>query len=111
MAGNILGVRRYYAYTSDTGEEFKYQTDEDLGTAIGATLNDTNPDFPKRFKPRGVYCKDSEGRRKFIVCPTVTNSTYAAEASVTLSIDEVDFKTTGRVGEKRSFGSNPATGS
>lgn len=107
MAGNLLGVRRYYAYTSDTGEDYKYQTDEDLGTAIGATLNDTNPDFPKRFKPRGVYCKDADGNSKFIICPTTTNSTYAADASTTLTIDTVAFKTTGRRGEARSFGSNP----
>ena len=107
MAGNLLGERRYYAYTSDTGVAYKYQTDEDLGTAIGATLNDTNPDFPKRFKPRGVYCKDTDGKSKFVICPTTTNSTYSADASTTLEIDGVDFKTTGRVGEKRSFGANP----
>ena len=34
-SGNTLGVRRYYKYTSDGGEEYKYLTDETLGGAMG----------------------------------------------------------------------------
>lgn len=108
MAGNLLGARRYYAYTSDSGVAYKYLTDLDLGTAIGATLNDTNPDFPRRFSPRVLYCKDENGNRKKVIVPTVGNSAYAADASTTLTIDGVAFETTGRVGERLSFGSNPA---
>lgn len=109
MAGNLLGVRRYYSYTTDSGVDYKYLTDEDLGTAIGATLNDTNPDFPRRFSPRILHCRDAEGNKKRVVVPTVGNSAYAADASTTLTIDGVDFETTGRVGERMTFGSNPAT--
>lgn len=110
MAGNLLGERRYYAYTSDTGANYKYQTDEDLGAAIGATLNDTHPDMPKKFKPRGVYVQNSDRKRKFIICPTLTNSIYAADASTQVTVDGTAFKTTGRIGEKRSFGANPPSG-
>ena len=107
MAGNLSGARRYYAYTSDSGVEYKYLTDEDLGTAIGATLNDTNPDFPRRFSPRRIHCRDDDGNKKSIIAPTTTNTAYAADASTTITIDTVDFSTTGRTGEKMTFGSNP----
>lgn len=106
MAGNLLGRRRYYSYTSDSGIDYKYQTDEDLGTAIGATLNDSNPDFPRRFSPRVVYCRDSAGNKKKVIVPTVGNSVYAADASTDITIDTVVFSTTGRSGEQMTFGTN-----
>lgn len=107
MAGNTLGERSYFAYTSDTGQAFKYLTDDDLGEAVGATPNDTNPDLPRRFKPRGVYVQHPDtGQRKFLICPTLANTVYAANASQTVSIDDEDFKTTGRKGEQVSFGAN-----
>lgn len=107
MPGNALGPRLYYAYTSDGGVAYKYLTDQDLGTAVGATLNDTNPDMPKRFKPRGVYVESSSGNRKFVICPLLTTTAYNSNASTSVTIDGVTFKTTGRKGEKQSFGSNP----
>lgn len=109
MPGNLLGERRYYAYTDDTGETYTYLTDEDLGTAVGATLDDSNPPFPRRFEPRGVYVQDTEGNRKFLICPTTDNTYYSSNSSQDITIDTATFKTTGRRGEKQSFGSNPAT--
>lgn len=111
MPGNTLGARRYYAYTSDTGTQYKYLTDESLGEAVDAVLNDTLPDFPRRFKPRAVYVEaevDGDFVRKRVVCPLVTTPAYAAEGSTTIDIDDVEFKTTGRRGERKTFGSNPA---
>lgn len=110
MAGNTLGARRYYAYTSDSGQQYKYLTDQNLGEAVGAVLNDTLPDLPRRFKPRGVRVEgdvDGDLVRKFLICPLTTSAPYAAQGSTTVSIDETDFKTTGRRGERATFGANP----
>ena len=110
-SGNTLGVRRYYAYESDGGTAYKYQTDETLGTAMNATLNDSNPNLPKRFKPRGVYVQATvagQTVRKFVIAPKNDNTTYAAESSTALVIDGVTFGTTGRKGEQLSFGRNPS---
>lgn len=109
-SGNTLGVRRYYQYTTDGGENYKYLTDETLGGAMGATLNDTNPNLPKRFKPRVVYIQGTvagQTVRKALIAPTVDNTTYAAEASTVVTIDGINFGTTGRRGEQFSFGRNP----
>lgn len=110
-SGNTLGVRRYYLYTTDGGTEYKYLTDETLGAAMNATLNDTNPNLPKRFKPRGVYVQATvagQTVRKFLISPNVDNTAYAAEASTVVTIDGINFGTTGRKGEQFSFGRNPA---
>lgn len=110
-SGNTLGVRRYYKYTSDGGTEYKYLTDETLGTVMGAQLNDTLPTLPRRFKPRGVYVQGTvagQKVRKFLISPLSDNTIYSAEGSVAVSIDGVNFGSTGRKGEQYSFGRNPA---
>lgn len=111
MAGNTIGVRRYYKYTSDLGTDYKYQTDADLGEAVGATLDDTLPNLPRRFKPRGVFVEtviDGRKVRKFLICPTTDNEVYGADASQTVAVDGTNFFSTGRKGEMLSFGTNPA---
>lgn len=110
MPGNTLGARRYYKYTSDDGTDYKYLTDLNLGTAVEATLDDTLPGLPRRFKPRGVYVEaeiDGSFVRKFLTCPLSTTPAYAAASSTEVTIDEQAFKTTGRRGEKTTFGANP----
>lgn len=110
IMSNTLGERLYYRYVDDNGAEFKYQTDSDLGTAVGAVLNDTLPNLPRRFKPRGVYCQaivDGRLARKFLICPTTDNGVYAENASQVVAIDGTNFRTTGRRGEQLSFGGNP----
>lgn len=109
MAGNILGARRYYSYTTDNGDAYKYQTDENLGSAVGATLNDTNPDLPRRFQPRGVYVENSTGQRKFVICPTTSTTVYNQNSSTDITIDGTTFSATGRRGERMTFGTNPAS--
>lgn len=110
MPGNSLGPRRWFAYTADNGDQYKYLTDQNLGEAVGAVLNDQLPGFPFRFRPRFVYCEgtvDGDFLRKKVVCPLTTTPAYAALNSTTLTIDEAEFKTTGRRGERATFGSNP----
>lgn len=109
MAGNTLGARRYYAYTSDTGETYTVLTDKDLGDAAGLTESTANPTLPRRFKPRGVYAEAIIGgvkRRKFLICDAT--SILFEDTSQTFTIDTTQFRTTGRKGESFSFGSNPA---
>lgn len=106
---NTLGQRGYYAYTDDVGTQFKYQTDRDLGTAVGATLNSTLPDLPRRFRPRGIYVEATvSGRRvrKFVICPTADNEAYASNASQVVTIAGTAFNSTGRRGERATFGTN-----
>lgn len=108
--GNTIGARRYFKYTSDLGDDYKYQTDQDLGDAVGATLDDTLPNLPRRFKPRGVFVEamiDGRKVRKFLICPTTDNEVYGANASQTVAIDGTNFFTTGRKGEQLTFGINP----
>lgn len=108
--GNLLGSRRYYAYTSDTGAQYKFQTDLDLGEAVGATLNDTLPNLPRRFKPRGTFVQgvvDGRRVRKFLICPTADNEVYSADVSQVVPVAGVNFFSTGRKGEQISFGQNP----
>jgi hypothetical protein len=108
--GNTLGPRRYYQYTSDSGENYKVLTDETLGAAMNGTLNDTNPDLPKRQYPRYVLARATVAGvqvTKRLIAFTIDNTSYAADGSTTIAIDTVNFKTTGRVGERKSFGANP----
>lgn len=107
MAGNLLGERRYYEYIDDAGNGFKYLTDQSLGQAVGATENDTNPDLPRRFSPRILYAEGPNGERKKVIVPTADNTAYARNTSTNLTIDGLTFSTTGRRGEKVSFGANP----
>lgn len=108
MPGNFLGARRYYKYTTDTGEEFKYQTDANLGEAVAAIQDDTLPDLPRRFYPRYVLCEDDDGNKKKVICPGLGTAPYLADHTTVVTIEGVSFKTTGRVGEKRTFGRNPS---
>lgn len=109
MAGNTLGVRRYYKYTSDTGTDYSILTDKNLGDAAGLELADGFPPVPRRFKPRAVFCEATiEGVkvRKALICQG--DSTLYADGSQDVVIDGTTFKTKGRRGEALTYGSNPA---
>jgi len=112
MTGNTLGARRYYKYTNDNDEVYSYLTDKDLGDAVGDDLDDSNPPFPRRFKPRGVYVQatiDNRLTRKFLVIGDTSNDLWS-DSSETIEIDGVSFSSTGRRGEALSFGGNPSDG-
>ncbi len=69
MAGQTLGPRSYYLYTNDAGTNYSVLLDEDIATAGGLTLDDSNPNKPDRFKLRGVYIEATVAgckARKFI---------------------------------------------
>lgn len=106
MAGNTLGNRRYFQYVDDNGSVFNILTDEDLGTAGELTPATVGADqLPRRFKPRGVYVEaeiEGEKVRKFLVCSD-TSAAYATNASTTVTIDDTQFQTTGRRGERVTF--------
>lgn len=109
MAGNTLGVRKYFRYTGDSGTDYSYLTDNDLGTAAGATPDDSLPNFPRRFKPRIVYVETTISgviSRKALIVPTTDSTLYAPLTSQIITIEGQVFKTTGRRGEKASFASN-----
>ncbi len=109
-SGNTLGVRRYYKYVTDGGTEYKYQTDATLADAVGAELNDTLPNLPKRSTPRKLHIEATTAGdkvRKSLVIPDPDFAGYKAEASTVVTIDGVNFGTTGRTGEQFSFGRNP----
>jgi len=109
-----LGPRRYYTYTSDSGEDYSLLLDETLAIVPGTGLvlevaGTNNPQPPRRFKPRGVYwASNTLGLSgKFIVCGTVGSTLYAKNSSTGVTIDEEEGRTTGRKGEKVSYGGNP----
>ncbi len=77
---------------------------------MGAELNDTLPNLPKRFTPRKLHIEatvSGEKVRKSLVIPDPAFAAYKAEASVVVTIDAINFGTTGRTGEQFSFGRNP----
>lgn len=104
MAGNNLGPRGYYEYTSDTDVQYTIQTDRDLGTAGGLTLSVANPNKPTKFRCRGVWAESAAGNRKFIICNR--DSALYSDTSQTVTIDTVAYNTTGRRGEALSYGKN-----
>lgn len=106
MAGNVLGGRSYYGYTSDSGDNYSILMDDSLAAAVGAVLNTLNPSPPRRFRPRGVYCEALTAgglKRKFIVIPTPAAAEYATNTTTQVEIDGLNFQTTGRKGERLSF--------
>lgn len=108
MAGNKLGKKKYYKYVSDSGTEYSYLTDIDLATASGAVADDSLPGFPRRFRPRLVFLRDSTGSVKRLIIPTIGSALYDTDVSAAVTIDTVEFKSTGRAGEKISFATNPS---
>jgi len=115
MAGNRLGSRSKYIYTSDSGSTYAVETDDSLAIAgfgaAGAAPVAYDPASPgsttaapKRFKPRGVYVQASDGARKFVICFNATASAYARNNSASYTIDtEEGWASTGRRGESQSF--------
>ena len=109
MAGNILGRRSYYAYTADDGTVYSLLLDDSLAAAVGATQNDANPSPPRRFKPRVLYAErivNGDKKRKELVVPVTTFAGYASNTTSVVTVDGVDFDTTGRRGESLSFPRN-----
>lgn len=110
MAGQTLGPRSYYLYTSDASTSYSLLLDDDLATAAGLTLDDSNPNKPDRFKPRGVYIEatvNGSKVRKFLICQA-DSTLYDTDTTSNVTIDTTVFATTGRKGESMSFARNAA---
>jgi hypothetical protein len=107
MAGNTLGARGRYAYTSDTGEVYNITTDVDLATAAGlpAATAGTGSAKPTSLDLRKVFCQATIAGRIVRKALTVNadSALYDTDASATVTIDTVVFTTTGRKGESLSF--------
>jgi len=111
-----LGSRSYYTYTSDSGDDYNLLLDDTMATLPGTGLvleaanSDSSPP-PRRFKPRGVFWEsNTQGlSSKFIVCGTVGSTLYSQNSSTSVTIDGEAGRTTGRKGEKVSYGGNPPT--
>jgi len=109
MAGNSLGPRKPYVYTTDDGKTTILLLDETIASLTGTGLvpyTNQTPDLPAtyRFTPRIVYWEaDDKSIRKRVTCGTVSAAIYAKTVSTALTIDGTAGRITGRVGEKLSF--------
>lgn len=108
--GQFTGPRKTYEYVSDSGTSFFLSLDSTLGDLTEVDLTEATEETeaqnkPTRFEPRAVYWQgEIDGRivRKRLVCGS-DSALYASNKSEKLTIDDVEGKTTGRVGEKFSF--------
>lgn len=104
--GTILGPRRYYKYTSDDGNDYKILCDVDNAVAMQGTTDDALVDLPRRYKPRGVYVETEEGNRKFLIAWERSAIAYATNKTTTVTLKGEVWNTTGRTGERATFGVN-----
>lgn len=110
MAGNTTGDRRYYDYVSDGGVTYALLLDTDLAEAGGLSLSANPANFPpRRFSPRVVYLEaEIDGKKVRKACPSAADGPlYNASVSGNVTIDEQEFYSTGRAGEKLTFARNP----
>lgn len=113
MAGNTLGPRSYYLYTDDAAAKYSILMDVDNASAVGNVLDDTNPPPPSRFRPRVVHVEgtvDDNKVRKSIPVGSPTAAIYKTNSTAAVTIDGVQFQTTGRRGERLSFATNGISG-
>lgn len=119
LSGNRIGPRKRYIYaTDDLAVVYIITTDADLavaGTGVAGAIPDeydpANPPAgvtvcpaPRRFTPRCVFIQDPvSGARKNIICFSPTSNLYASSVPQTVTIDALDFTSTGRKGEKLTF--------
>lgn len=111
MAGNRLGSKSKYEYTSDTGAKYILTLDDDLVVTnsglVPLPANSTATPKPSRFQPRVVYAQQfiaGQGNaRKALVAGTTAAALYATNSPQELTIDGETFTTTGRRGETQTF--------
>lgn len=109
-SGQTLGAKKKYKYTMDDGSEIRIKLDETLGDLAGTglvelTTADSVNNKPQNFEPRRVHVQatvDGALRRKSIVC-NAAGTLYASNTEQNITIDGVEFQTTGRTGETYSF--------
>lgn len=119
MAGNSIGPRTKFLYTTDSGVQIRLNTDTDLGNAGGLAKATAGQGLtkPLGMEPRGVYCQRSvtqppdgggtgEGvtrlQRKFVPCDA-GSALYKSDTPQNVTIDGAVVVTTGRRGETQRF--------
>lgn len=116
MAGNLQGPRAKYVYEADDGSTYSVTTDQDLAVAgLGAAdaapveFDPASPpanysgQFPRGAETRKVFVQDANGNRKALTAFDLTADLYATTLPQTVSIDGVNFTSTGRKGERVTF--------
>lgn len=103
MAGNRIGPRGWFNYTSDTDETYAIFTDVDLATAGGLTAATAGTtEKPRRLQCRYLVLKSTVGTRttkRLIV--NADNALYSDGGSIV--VEGESFVVTGRVGEQYTF--------
>lgn len=108
-AGNVLGKRATFVYTTDGSEDVVFQQDRSVGLAVGNVLatSSTRPTSVNGKYLRGRYLllqgKDDPSLKKRVIVGKIDNSSFAAEGSTEITINGVVFVTTGKVGEAVTF--------
>ncbi len=107
--GNRLGPRAVFEYETDSLETVSYVGDRSVGLACGNTLA-TNPGRPTSVNSRylrGRYILLQQVSdptiKKRVIIGASDNTLFAGDSSQTVTINSVQFATTGRVGEAVSF--------
>lgn len=111
--GNRLGPRSFFTYTTDNGEEFKVLQDESVANAVG---NDPAGTGLPRLATSGtipVTCRyvllqgvTDESIKKKVIIGDPDNEIFNTLSASTVTINNVSFVTTGRVGERASWGAS-----
>lgn len=113
--GNRLGPRSFFTYTTDNGEEFKILQDESVANAVGNTAAGSSLPRLATSGTIPVECRyillqgvsDTSIKKKVIIGDS-DNALFNSLNSQQVTINNVAFTTTGRVGEKASWGAASA---
>lgn len=108
--GNRLGPRKTFVYVNDSSISFNISLDESVATALGNTPS-TNAALPvlrasgkRPLEPRYVLLalqSDPTIKKKAYVCD-YTNPIYLSSARTQVTINNVVWEVTSRIGEKRT---------
>ena len=108
--GNILGRRGVFVYQTDSSVSYNISLDRSVGLAVGNEISTIGTLPILRASGRRPICprymllqkKDEPSvKKKAIVCDLV-NSAFLSSAATEVTINNVVYVVTGRVGEKRS---------
>jgi len=108
--GNILGKRAVFTYQNDSSVAFNISLDRSVSLAVGndlstiATLPILRASGRRPIAPRYLLLQQKDSptvKKKAIVCDLV-NSLFLSSAASEVTINNIVYVVTGRVGEKRS---------
>lgn len=108
--GNRLGPRKAFVYFNDSSVQFNILLDESVATAIGntpstnAALTRIRATGKRPLEPRYLLLalKSDLSIRKKAICCDYTNGLFLSSIASEVTINNVPWIITGRIGEKRS---------